>query len=656
MRPTSILALILLAFLLAGPALGAPDDEPRPIVQASEILAKIERGEPVEYDGVIVEGDLDLSEVDLPIESVVKKRNYYEGEICWSLAREAKIINSLISITNSEIRGDVYLSNAIFQELVNFGGTNFTGEAWFSEGNFSGSYDLSGVDADFGGIQIIYTDLDGSACFKDAKFSGGIANFRGAEFSGGVANFWGAEFSGGVANFWRAEFSGGDADFGLAVFSGGDADFEEAVFSGGDTNFWRAEFSGGGAYFGETKFSGGDANFGKAVFSGGGAYFGETKFSGGDAEFSGAVFSDNANFKGTKFSGIIIREKKLIFSETESIIRMRRFRGVSGAHQLVFSRSFEICLGCAYFGEAEFSGGNAYFRGVQFSGGDAYFNGAEFGKDVYFEFSSFDHANLTLENSKNIRILRLSNSTFRNESTICLNGSDYERLYVHWDQIKDGFVYNGEVYLTLVKNFRNIEYFEDADGCYYQYRREKQSMRNWREVAKYIDILAWLTCGYGVRPGYTLAWSFVLITIFGIAFWAGNGIHRIAMPYQENAHEGGGNRWSISSICCLPFNKILNILRRILGAPKTLKKIPGTLLKIRPSTLRRLLGRILNASFVTDLSFKDTLYFSTMVFVSQPPHDWRPKEGWKYAVMLEDVLGWLLLALFLVTLGNVMIR
>lgn len=30
----------------------------RKVIQASEILAKIERGEDVEYDGVIIEGDL----------------------------------------------------------------------------------------------------------------------------------------------------------------------------------------------------------------------------------------------------------------------------------------------------------------------------------------------------------------------------------------------------------------------------------------------------------------------------------------------------------------------------------------------------------------------------------------------------------------------
>ena len=40
----------------------------RPVIQASEILAKIERGEDVEYDGVIVEGDLDISGLELPTE------------------------------------------------------------------------------------------------------------------------------------------------------------------------------------------------------------------------------------------------------------------------------------------------------------------------------------------------------------------------------------------------------------------------------------------------------------------------------------------------------------------------------------------------------------------------------------------------------------
>ncbi len=60
----------------------------RPVIQAREILAKIERGEDVEYDGVIVEGDLDISGLDLPTEHVDLTQFEIEG---MGLTEEAKI-------------------------------------------------------------------------------------------------------------------------------------------------------------------------------------------------------------------------------------------------------------------------------------------------------------------------------------------------------------------------------------------------------------------------------------------------------------------------------------------------------------------------------------------------------------------------------------
>jgi hypothetical protein len=74
----------------------------RPVIQASEILAKIERGEPVEYDGVIVAGDLDISGLELPTEHVDRT----EAEKRLGLSDELKVISSQISIINSEIQGN----------------------------------------------------------------------------------------------------------------------------------------------------------------------------------------------------------------------------------------------------------------------------------------------------------------------------------------------------------------------------------------------------------------------------------------------------------------------------------------------------------------------------------------------------------------------
>ena len=61
--------LAVLLMMVAGAA------EPTRVVQAEEILKKIELGQPVEYDNVIVEGDLDLSGLDLP--RVPVKRTWY---------------------------------------------------------------------------------------------------------------------------------------------------------------------------------------------------------------------------------------------------------------------------------------------------------------------------------------------------------------------------------------------------------------------------------------------------------------------------------------------------------------------------------------------------------------------------------------------------
>jgi len=79
----------------------------RPVIQASEILAKIERGEDVEYDGVIVEGELELS-----------------------------VISSQIIITNSKIRGNVKFSNAHLNKAISFKGSEICGYADFRNAKF----------------------------------------------------------------------------------------------------------------------------------------------------------------------------------------------------------------------------------------------------------------------------------------------------------------------------------------------------------------------------------------------------------------------------------------------------------------------------------------------------------------------------------------
>ena len=57
-----------------------------------------------------------------------------------------------------------------------------------------------------------------------------------------------------------------------------------------------------------------------------------------------------------------------------------------------------------------------------------------------------------------------------------------------------------------------------------------------------------------------------------------------------------------------------------------------------------------------DLGFLDNLYFSAMVFTAKTQVKWYPAGIYRYVATVESVLGWLLLALFLVSLGRTMIR
>jgi len=90
--------------------------------------------EQVDYDGVIVMGDLDLSGLDL-LTRHVERTEYEIGE---GLTEDLKLVVSLISIKDSEIRGEVNLSNAKFQNGVSFSKTNFTKNADFGEAKFGG--------------------------------------------------------------------------------------------------------------------------------------------------------------------------------------------------------------------------------------------------------------------------------------------------------------------------------------------------------------------------------------------------------------------------------------------------------------------------------------------------------------------------------------
>jgi len=181
----------VLFLLLAGLALEAAGADgssgvPMREIDAGEILEKVQKGQPVEYDHVIVRGDLDLS---------------------WHR------LQSPIRINDSIFNGIVSFYGSILEMPVNLSGSNFTRDVYFEGSTFRGDADFREVefrgDADFG--EATFSDY---AYFMEATFSGD-ADFGGATFSGD-ADFRGATFI-GSSRFEDAEFDG-NIEFGDARF------------------------------------------------------------------------------------------------------------------------------------------------------------------------------------------------------------------------------------------------------------------------------------------------------------------------------------------------------------------------------------------------------------------------------------------------------
>ncbi|MCQ8902690.1 MAG: pentapeptide repeat-containing protein [Methanothrix sp.] len=388
----------------------------------------------------------------------------------------------------------------------------------------------------------------------------------------------------------------------------------------------------------------GDMNFASSVFSQG-AFFDLIEVS-GDASFEGAQFKRDASFSGAAFSGAAEMNHTVFddygyFAGSSFLeglhISSSSFQGFADFYGARISGDF-LCLITKFgdgagFMNAEFNG-DANFGMSSFAGYTS-FDGSVFKGDANFALTRFDKAvylgDMTFEgdaifglaqfeglanfagthfmgdlnlNSASIDALILDNTTFGSASRINLKGAEFRRLTAPWSHIKDHILYDGATYLALVKNYQGLEWFEDADDCYYDYRREAQ-LRKPLGWGKIIDYLAWITCGYGVRPSYPFLWSIVLMALFGMAFYLGKGIRRQPAAREEN--------------------------------PEHLKEAAPT--------------------EGTPASLHESIYFSALVYLySTSSVDFRPSGIYRYLVILEGILGWFFLSLFLVSLGRVMIR
>lgn len=406
------------------------DSEGRRIVWASEILGKIKNGEPVEYDGVLIKGDLDLSKLGL--DTVNVKWDPLRANFLNLDKIDLYIIKSTITITKSKIDGKVNLAKAIFLKNVNFNNTCFYGKTDFRLSRF---------------IE--------SALFMRAKFINEFADFQLTEFymSGGLFLY--------AVSFSNTEFRAG------AAFNGGK--FE------GETNFSHTEFRKSATFI-STKFNG-TANFHRG------------KFIECDANFSGAIFGDIGKFTYTEFEGNV-NFGNLDYNGFGLVTSIRaEFKNAAIFWGSKFGKEKAENVSNNSHKTSRFNGTKfwdvVYFNQAKFSD-NAEFRNAKFGNDAYFLDVIFDE-------------------------TVTFNGADISRLDIRWTSLENRLKYDESTILSLINNFKCRGYYDDADNCYYKYRKNNTKTKKQSHRSKIYDLVSLIFCGYGVRPDYTFWWIIALL-------------------------------------------------------------------------------------------------------------------------------------------------
>jgi hypothetical protein len=370
-----------------------------------------------------------------------------------------------------------------------------------------------------------------------------------------------------------------------------------------------------------------------------------------EADFTNSRFCSTADFSGAHFT----KAAMVAFSEFEKGANFNKadFGSITTFDNVVFNGNafFQDAsfLGQSMMNDIEFRG-EAFFRDASFSGdvnmrgsnflSRGYFDGAAFMKEANFDYVVFDkytgfenaefkgdasfNSTLFVKNKTTGGLARFTdahfiedadfyNATFFNKTSfvrtyfdktvgfedaefkegVSFNDSRFSHMRIGWDALDGQLAYDGPTYLAMIKNFKDMEQFEDADDCYYVYRSESQS-RKGIGLSWIYDFMAWITCGYGVQPMWIVGWVIIMISFFTILYKNGSGIKK-----KDAA------------------------------------------------------GRVDNSS---KLFYDESLYLSTMVFTGQKPDDMQAQGRYKYAIIAERIMGWFFMALFLVVLGRMMIR
>jgi hypothetical protein len=382
-----------------------------------------------------------------------------------------------------------------------------------------------------------------------------------------------------------------------------------------ESDFWDSEFRG-------------KADFNNATFNSTASFYGATFDA--DSIFQGASFNSTAYFDGATFEDISIFQGASFNDDAD--FNKASFNNLSNFEDASFNST-------AYFDGATFED-ISFFQGASLNSA-AYFNGAIFEDISFFQDASFNIIDFSdaqfnkeahfeeaqfagMASFENVRFKEdalFENADFKGK--LSLTRTRYNKLYIRWYNITGGLVYDDAAYMSLMKNFKDLGYYEDYDSCYFQYRSAHRD-QPWPTVSDgeqfvrktFIDYpLEWFY-GYGTKPINAALFSLVIVLVFAL-FW-----------------------WRVG-----------------LGGPKDKTRES---LKDRTGESQQDDEEWLDGDITDILAFSATVFLSgTRLFIDPPPLpriEGRSRSQIKKAFILERVLGALFSVLFFIAISGTIAR
>lgn len=329
------------------------------------------------------------------------------------------------------------------------------------------------------------------------------------------------------------------------------------------------------------------------------------------AKFCCTTFNDTADFYSTNFNNIT-RFSSANFNDTTDF-SSATFNDIADFHLAVFKNT-------ADFRYATFRDATCFDQMI-------FEDLADF-SDVNFKYISFFHT--TFEDNSNFEHTIFSDTTcleevnFRNFANFKYATFNDNARFCGPD-MPENLTLDGPSSLIFIKYYKDRGQYENADTIYYNYRKENQAQKQWYEISKWVDILSWISCGYGVRPFNAFLFGTIVIFLFSFIYTNPISLHK-------NRSEKTPFRLSWNVSLDKSSNKIILF--------KFSFKSPG----------------ITNSDQIQEASLLDLFYYSTCRFTFMSYDNWYAKDNFRVFAIIEGILGWATLGIFMATLTAELIR